>query len=88
MTSGGDYSGELRPGKRPGDGFDPFDGLEEQAGDDCLDAHAGAIFGSLDDEALVLIVTRILPLGHDLDAVTDIERFGGIASNRLSHDRR
>ena len=48
----------------------------------------GAIGGSLDDEALVLIVARILPLGHDLDAVADLERFGAVAGDGLFHERR
>jgi hypothetical protein len=69
-------------------GFDPFDGLEEQAGDDRLDADAGAIFGCLDDEAFVFLVARILPLGHDLDAVADFQWFGAVAGERLFHDRR
>ena len=81
--------GSLVIGREKGElvGFDPFGGLEEQAGDDRLDADAGAVVGSLDDEALVLIVARILPPGHDLDSVTDLERRVAIARNRLFHDR-
>ena len=68
--------------------LDPFDGLEEQARDDRLDADAGAAVGCLDDEAFVFLVARILPLGHDLDAVADLERDGAVAGDRLFHDRR
>jgi hypothetical protein len=44
-------------------GFDPFGGLEEQAGDLCLDADLGGVGWGFDDEALVLIVARVLPSG-------------------------
>ena len=69
-------------------GLDPFAGLEDEVRNDRADANARAVGGSLDDEALVLVVARVLPLGHDLDAVTDLERFGAIAGDRLFHARR
>ena len=65
--------------------LDPFDGLEEQAGDDRLNADPCAVVWSLDDEALVFFVARILPLGHDLDAVADLEGFGPVAGDGLIH---
>ena len=58
--------------------FDPFDGLEEQAGDERLDADPRAVIGCLDHEALVFLIARVLPLGNDLDAVADLERFGAV----------
>ena len=66
-------------------GLDPFGGLEDEVGNVCLDADPGAIVGSLEDEALVLIVARILPLGHDLDAVADLEGFCAAAGDGLLH---
>ena len=65
--------------------LDPFDGLEEQAWDDRLDADPGAVGGSFDDEALVFPVVRILPFGHDLDAVAELERFNTVAGDGLLH---
>jgi hypothetical protein len=69
-------------------GFDLFAGLEDEDGNDRLDADPGAIVGSLDDEALVLVVARILPFRHDLDAVADLEGFGAVAGDGLFHERR
>ncbi len=41
-----------------------------------MNADPGAVVWSLDDESFIAIVARILPLGHDLNAVADLERFG------------
>lgn|GEM_PF-5974347 len=39
----------------------------------------------LNQTALELVVARILPLGDDLDAVADLERFGTIARSFSCH---
>jgi len=69
-------------------GSDPLGGVDDRAGDDCANADPGAIFGTFDDESLLLVVAWILPLEHDLDTVADLEGFGAVAGNRLFHERR
>lgn len=59
-------------------GLDPFDGLEDEAGDVRPNVDPGAIGRGLDDVAFVFLVARILPIGHDLDAVADLEGLGAV----------
>lgn len=58
--------------------FDPYGGMDREARDDGADENPGGIGGCLDDETLVRIVARILPLGHDPDAVAGLEGFGTV----------
>ena len=44
-------------------GFDPFGGLDDEARDQSLNADRGGVVRGLDDETLVVVVARILPLG-------------------------
>ncbi len=50
-------------------GFDPFGGVEDEAGDEGADADLGGVGWSFDDEALVLVIARVLPFGNDLHTV-------------------
>ena len=53
--------------------FDALGGWVLEATDYGLDEHTGAVFWGLDDDALPLVVTFVLPLGLDADAVADLE---------------
>ena len=66
-------------------GFDPFGGLEDEVRNNGADTDAGGVRRCFNDKALVSIVARILPLGHDLDSVADLERFGAVAGDGLVH---
>ncbi len=53
--------------------FDARNGVAGEAGDDGLDENPCAVLGRLYDNALVVVITRILPLRLDADTVTDAE---------------
>jgi len=66
-------------------GFDPFGGVEDEAGDEGADADLSGVRRSFDDEALELFVPRVLPLGNDLHLIADFERLGAVAGDGLVH---
>lgn len=53
--------------------LDAGHGVVGVAGDDGLDKNPCAVPGRLDDNALVIVITRILPLGLDADSVADFQ---------------
>ena len=69
-------------------GLDPLGGLEHEAGDDDAYADAGAVGWRLDKEALEFVITFVLPLGNDFNAVADLEGFVAAARDGLIHERR
>ena len=54
-------------------GLDPLGGLENEAGNNDDNEDAGAVGGCLDNKALEFVITFVLPLGNDLDAVAELE---------------
>ncbi len=70
--------------------FDAGHGVVGEARDDGLDKNPCAVGGSLNDNPLKLVITRILPLGFDADAVADFKGYDDVARDRIVavHDAR
>jgi hypothetical protein len=63
--------------------FDAGHGVVGEARDDSLDKNPCAVGGSLDYKALVVVITRILPLGLDADTVADFKGYGDVARDSI-----
>ena len=54
-----------------------------EARDDGFDKNPCAVGGSLNDKALEVVITKILPLGLDADTVADFKGYGDDARDRI-----
>jgi hypothetical protein len=59
--------------------LDAGHGVVDVAGDDGLDKNPRAVGGSLNDNTLEFVITFVLPLGLDADAVADFNDHGIVA---------
>jgi hypothetical protein len=54
-----------------------------ETGDDGLDKNPCAVGRCVDDNALVVVVPRILPLGLDANTITDFKGYGDVARDTI-----